>query len=465
MNTPSTGSARQLGFWMCVALVVGNIIGSGIFLLPASLAPYGLNSLWAWLLTCSGAVVLAMVFAGLGRAFPDAGGPYAYTRMAFGDLAAFIVIWVYWISLWIGNAAIATGAVSYLSNLVPWIADKPSNSAAVTVFFVWLLTAVNVYGARSAGKLQIVTTLLKLAPLLGIAGLGVYLALTGSSQLHNAHLATHFSMNAVTAAATLTLFALCGLESASVAADKVKDPARTIPRATIAGTVLSAVIYILASTAVLLLIPGDKLAHSNAPFADVASMFWGGSAAHWLALFAAISGLGALNGWILLAGELPFQMAKGGLFPKIFAAESPRHTPTFALCFTSMLVTVLVLMNYGKTMVEVFTFLVLLSTTATLVMYLVCALAVLKLLRSGAIGASKSSGWLAIAGVVGAIFALWAIAGAGISTDSKLCGGALICWAPWQQNPVILGFALLALAVPVFYLMRLSRVVPRTVSE
>jgi APA family basic amino acid/polyamine antiporter len=130
-----------------------------------------------------------------------------------------------------------------------------------------------------------------------------------------------------------------------------------------------------------------------------------------------------------------------------------------------VLVTVLVLMNYGKTMVEVFTFLVLLSTTATLVMYLVCALAVLKLLRSGAIGASKSSGWLAIAGVVGAIFALWAIAGAGISTDTKLCGGALICWAPWQQNPVILGFALLALAVPVFYLMRLSRVVPRTVSE
>ncbi len=457
MNFP-TQSARQLGFWMCVALVVGNIIGSGIFLLPASLAPYGLNSVWAWLLTSAGAIVLALVFAGLSRAFPTAGGPYAYTRMAFGDLAAFIVIWGYWISLLVGNAAIATGAVSYLSNLLPWIAEKRGASAVVTVFFVWLLTAVNVHGARAAGKLQIVTTILKLAPLLAIVGLGVYLAMTGSSRLNGNHLtSSHFSMNAVTAAATLTLFALCGLESAAVAADKAKDPARTIPRATILGTVLSAAIYIVASTTVLLLIPGDRLAHSNAPFADVASLFWGGAVAHWFALFAAISALGALNGWILLNGELPFQMAKSGLFPKIFAYQSPRQTPTFALCFSSVLITVLVLMNYGKSMVEVFTYMVLLSTTATLVMYLACALAVLKLLWSGAIAASKSTFGLAIAGVIGTIFALWAIIGAGISTDPKTCGNSLICWTPWQANPVYMGFALLAVAMPVYYAMRARR--------
>lgn len=448
---------------MCVALVVGNIIGAGIFLLPASLAPYGMNSVWAWLLTSAGAVVLAFVFAGLSRAFPNSGGPYAYTRMAFGDLPAFIVIWGYWISVWVANAAIATGSVSYLSNLLPWIVNIPGASAIVTVVFVWLLTAVNVYGVRAAGNLQIVTTLLKLMPLLAIAGLGVYLALTGSSQLHNAHLtATHFSLDGVTAAATLTLFALCGLESASVAADKVKDPARTIPRATLLGTVLSALIYIVASTAVMALIPGDKLAHSNAPFADVASLFWGSSAAHWIALFAAISGFGALNGWILLHGELPFQMAKSGLFPKIFAQESPRRTPTFALCLTSGLVTVLVLMNYGKSMVEVFSYMVLLSTTATLVMYLLCALAVLKLLRTGAIAASRFTGWLAIAGVIGTIFALWAVIGAGFSTDSSICGSTLICWAPWQKNPVYLGFALLALAVPIFYLMRRRQSVTTT---
>lgn len=290
-------SQRQLGFSMCVAMVVGNIIGSGIFLLPASLAPYGLNSVWAWLLTAAGAMVLAVVFAGLSRAFPKAGGPYEYTQMAFGDLPAFIVAWGYWISNWVGNAAIATGGVSYLSNLFPWIAEMPGASAAITVLVIWLLTAVNIYGVRAAGGVQVVTTVMKLMPLLLIAGLGLYLAFTGSSQLANSNLtATPFRLDAVTAAATLTLWALLGLESAAVVAKKVKDPERNIPRATLAGTGLSALIYILACTAVLALIPGEQLAHSNAPFADVAKLFWGSAAAHWLALFAAVSAFGALNG-------------------------------------------------------------------------------------------------------------------------------------------------------------------------
>lgn len=441
MDMTSQTNPRQLGFWMCVALVVGNIIGAGIFMLPASLAPFGMNSVWAWLLTSAGAMILAVVFAGLSRAFPKAGGPYDYTRMAFGNLPAFIAVWGYWIAIWVGNAAIATGAVSYLSNLLPWIAEKPGASAVVTVFFVWLLTAVNVYGVRAAGNVQVVTTVLKLLPLLAIAGLGVTLTLTGNSQLNNSHLtATPFRLDAVTAAATLTLWTLLGLESAAVAADKVKDPERTIPRATLVGTALSAVIYVLACTTVMLLIPAEQLAQSNAPFADVAGLFWGSSAAHWLALFAAISGFGCLNGWILLHGQLPFQMAKNGLFPKIFAQESPRQTPTFALCLTSTLVTVLVLMNYRKSMVEVFTFMILLSTTATLVMYLLCALATLKMLRSGELTASgRQAVWLAVAGVLGTLYALWTLIGAG-------------------KEAVLWGFALLALAVPVYYAMRRQRV-------
>lgn len=437
MSIEIKGTPRQLGLWMCTALVVGNIIGSGIYMLPASLAPYGLNSVWAWLLTATGAMVLAMVFAGLSRAFPDAGGTYEYTRMAFGDLPAFVVAWGYWISVWVGNAAVATGSVSYLSNLLPWIAEVPGASATVTVFFVWLLTAVNVYGVRAVGNVQVVTTVLKLLPLLAIAGLGLGLAMSGSGRLNSPHfVATPFSLSAVTAAATLTLWALTGLESAAVAANKVRDPARTIPRATLIGTALSAGLYILACTTVMLLIPADSLVHSNAPFADAASLFWGSSVAHWLALFAAISGFGALNGFILLQGELPLQMANNGVFPKIFAQESRRQTPTVALCVTSTLITVMVLMNYRKSMLDVFTFMILLATTATLVMYLVCALATLKMLRSGQLAASgKHTMWLGMAGVLGAAYALWALIGAG-------------------KEAVLWGFVLLAMAVPVFYAMR-----------
>ena len=256
-----TSPARPhlLGFWMCVALVVGNSIGSGVFLLPASLAPYGLNSVIAWGFTACGALLLAIVFASLSRAFPAAGGPYAYVNLAFGPLTAFIVAWGYWISIWVGNAAIATGAVSYLTPMLPWIARVPGASAAVTLGVLWLLTLVNWYGIQASGWVQSVTTVLKVMPLLAIALLGLFTVRSGN--IAAAHVVP-LSLSGTTAAATLTLWALLGLESATIPADKVRDPTRTIPAATLLGTVITAVICILACTTVLLLVPPQTLAQS-----------------------------------------------------------------------------------------------------------------------------------------------------------------------------------------------------------
>lgn len=425
-----------LGFWTCVALVVGNTIGSGVFLLPASLAPYGLNSVVAWILTACGSVLLAIVFARLSRAYPEAGGPYAYVHLAFGPFTAFIVAWGYWISIWVGNAAIATGAVSYLTPLMPWIDSAPGSSAAVTLFFLWALTAVNVYGIKASGWVQNVTTVLKVLPLLAISALGLFAV---RSTTVAAAAGIPLSLRGTTAAATLTLWALLGLESATIPASKVRDPGRTIPTATLLGTVLTALICIIACTTVLLLVPPATLARSNAPFVDLASAFWGASAGKFLAVFAAISGFGALNGWILLQGELPNVMAKNGVFPRIFARDSPRHTPTFALLFSSSLVTLLILMNYQKSMVSVFTFMILLSTTACLVLYLLCSLALLRLQWTGHIKSPRMHTVpLAIIGVIATAFSLWAIVGAG-------------------REAVLWGAVLLLLGAPVYFLVRDKR--------
>ena len=169
----ASSSARPLGLWMCTALVVGNMIGSGVFMLPASLAPYGWSAVIAWMLTIGGALCLAFVFARLAEAFPRAGGPLAYTQEAFGPTAGFMVAWAYWISMWVGNAAIAIGGVSYLSVFVPAIAKVPGLAALVTVAIVWLITAINCWGSKSAGRLQVVATILKLLPLVAVAGLAV----------------------------------------------------------------------------------------------------------------------------------------------------------------------------------------------------------------------------------------------------------------------------------------------------
>jgi APA family basic amino acid/polyamine antiporter len=414
--------SQLLGFWMCVALVVGNSIGSGVFLLPASLAPYGLNSVVAWGFTAGGAILLAVVFARLSRAYPAAGGPYAYVHLAFGPLTAFIVAWGYWISIWVGNAAIATGAVSYLSPLLPWIADVPGASAAVTLLFLWLLTFVNWYGIRVSGWVQSVTTVLKLLPLLAVALLGLRV-LRGSDV--SAATAVPISVSGVTAAATLTLWAMLGLESATIPADKVANPGRTIPVATLLGTVITALVCAFACTTVLLLVPPATLAESNAPFVDLAAQFWGTGAGKLVAVFASISAFGALNGWILLQGELPSAMAKRGEFPSIFARESSRRTPGFALCFGSVLVTLLILANYQKSMVKIFTFMILLSTTACLVLYAVCSLALLRLQWKGQLrGARPGTLPLAIVGILATAYSLWAIVGAG--AQAVLWGAGLL---------------------------------------
>jgi APA family basic amino acid/polyamine antiporter len=414
---------QLLSFWMCVALVVGNSIGSGVFLLPASLASFGLNSVIAWGFTASGAIALAIVFACLSRAYPQAGGPYAYVHLAFGPLTAFIVAWGYVISIWVGNAAIATGAVSYLTPLLPWVAEKPGASAAVTLFFLWMLTFVNWYGIKASGWVQSVTTVLKVLPLLVVAVLGLlfvrshHVSAAGSIPL---------SVSGITAAATLTLWALLGLESATIPADKVANPGRAIPIATLLGTVVTALICAMACTTVLLLVPPATLARSNAPFVDLAAQFWGDGAGKLLAVFAAVSGFGALNGWILLQGELPRAMAIRGEFPRIFAGESSRSTPGFALCFGSALVTLLILANYQKSMVSIFTFMILLSTTACLVMYALCSVALLRLQWIGKLGtARKGSAALAIVGVMATAYSLWAIIGAG--ADAVAWGAVLLC--------------------------------------
>jgi len=457
---------RKLGFWMCLALVVGNIIGSGVYLLPASLAPLGRSVLTGWFATALGAIALGIVFTALSRELKGNGGPYAATRAAFGPLAGFVIAWGYWVSIWVGNVTIATGAVSYTSALVPWIARSPGTSALVTVAVVWAFTAVCCFGVRAAGWVQSVTTVLKCLPLVAVPLAA--LVRFRPEWLTAAAAGPPVTLDGTAAAATLALWAVVGFESGTVPSEKIDDPARTIPRATLAGTLVSALLCALACSAVMLVVPSERLAASNAPFADAARVLFGDGAAVVVVVLAAVSAYGALNGWILLQGEVLWQLVREGNFPRVFppasasgaplfglasvilhvtafvlralARTSRRGAPVFALVLTSLFVTGLVLMNSGSSMVKIFTFMALLSTTANLVAYLTCALALLTLQRRGEIG-SRRPAWLAGTALVGAAYSLWAIVGAGL-------------------EPVLWGAALILMALPFYWLMRRA-VLPR----
>ncbi|HXW05865.1 MAG TPA: amino acid permease [Vicinamibacterales bacterium] len=425
------GSSRDtIGFWMAVALVIGNMIGSGIFLLPASLAPYGGVSLVGWVVSAGGAVMLALVFARLARVDPAAGGPYAYTRRAFGDLPAFLVAWGYWISMWTTLGALAVALVAYLGTFLPVLSRTPPAAAGVAVGTVWLLIGVNIAGVRTAGWVQVATTVLKLLPLVVITAGGI-VSFTPS------HFAAQQDWRGVAvsipAVVTLTLWAFLGLESATVPSGSIRDPARTIPRATVTGTLLTAAIYIASTVGVMSLLAPATLAGSTAPFADAAAALAGSGAAAAVALGAAISCFGALNGWTLLAGQLPLAVARDGLFPAVFARVSRRGTPAAGMIIAGVLTTALISLNYTRGLVELFTFFILLSTLNTLVPYVFSSLAVFLIADGPPI--ARLSGGAGLTAALAFVYSIWAIAGAG-------------------QETVYWGFLLLVLGLPVYVAVR-----------
>jgi len=432
LTRPGNLKARKLGIVMCTALVVGNMIGSGVYLLPASLAPLGWNSIFGWILTIAGGLCLAFVFAALARAMPRAGGPYAYTRAAFGPAAGFMVAWSYWIGVWVGNAAIATAGVSYLTVFFPELATTTGLHAVVTLCIIWLLTAVNCRAAALAGGVQVVATVLKLLPLIAVIILAaLILGEKGMAAVQHFRAET-IAIGPITMAATLALWSLLGLESATVPAEQVEAPEKTIPRATMIGTIVTGVIYLFVCTSVILLQAPETVAASNAPLADFIAGRWGADAGRMLAFFAAISVFGALNGWILVQGELAAAMAKDGVFPSFLAKTSAHGAPVNAHLVSSALLTGVVLLNYSETLIGLFNFVALLSTTSILFMYLAVSLAALRLNSTGAI---KRSLVLCVIGALATAYALWTIYGAGL-------------------KPFVWGLALLAAGPPVYLMMQ-----------
>lgn len=408
--TESAPAERKLGFWMVLALVVGTFIGSGIFQLPAQLAPLGWSSVWGWLITIGGAICLAIVFANLARALPLAGGPYAYVEEAFGRPPAFIVAWSYWLSIWVGNAAIAIAAVSNLSVFVPSLAATPGAGAVAAIGIIWILTLVNCLSVRGGGGVQLVTTLIKVVPLIVVAVLAIGVLAGPYGAPVPAYHAADITVTSVNSAATLTLWALLGFEAASIATRAVRDPERNVPRATIAGTLIVGLLYLATATPVTLFLARSAVAGSNAPFALFVSTFWSPAAGNLIALFAAISCIGALNGLVLISGEFPLAWARDGVFPRFFAAVSRNGIAVRGQLLSSALATLLVAANFSKSLSGLFAFMALLATAAALILYLSCAGAALRLQKKGIVARGPPTTAIA---VVAILYSLWALYGAG----------------------------------------------------
>jgi len=380
-GTPQSAQSpreSRLGLTQAVALIMGSIIGVGIFSLPASLASYGPISLFAMALTTVGALALALMFGGLSRRLPAAGGPYAYSRVAFGNGVGFANAWSYWITAWAGNAAIVAGWVFYVEefvntdHVVGW-------SILIAMVGLWIPAFINLVGVGGMAAFQVWTTVVKFAALAVMSTLGLFFITTANFTPWN--VSGESNLAAIGGAMAIALFSYLGVETAAVAAAKVRDPERNVPRATVFGTLATAAVYLLSLTAVFGMIPTGELAESNAPYSDAANVVAGGGtwAGTLMTLAVIVSGIGALNGWTLICAEMPLAAAKDGLFPKRFGRLSRRGVPVFGIVGSTALASVAIVVNYlGVSGPTVFTTLVLMTGITAAIPYAFSALAQLK---------------------------------------------------------------------------------------
>jgi APA family basic amino acid/polyamine antiporter len=364
---------NSIGIWMTTALVVGTIIGAGIFMLPVSLAPLGRNALIGWLISGAGILCIAYGMARLSRLGSQ--GIQANIEQEFGPTIAFLVAWSFWVSNCAAQASIAIGAASALSFAG---IDFGGQSGVLLFAIFWLvaLTALNAAGIRAVGGFSIVTVAIKILPLLAVIWLFAERGVSGQPFAAMPSVPVDFAN--IAAATALTFYALTGFEAATTPVGKVRNAERTIPRAVIGGTALVVVIYLLAGTGLQLLLPADVIVNSPAPFADVLVAEWGKGAAIFAALTIAVAAIGCLNGLILCSGELAYSMALRGDLPAILRKTRGVNTPVVAQIASSGLSLLLLLSNSSRSTANLFTFVILVSTAAVVVVYLTAVLAAWK---------------------------------------------------------------------------------------
>jgi arginine:agmatine antiporter len=404
------------------------MVGSGFYLSPSALAPYGVLAVLFWVIMGAGAICLGLTFARLSRLAPATGGPYAYTRMGFGDFAGFLVAWGYWISIWASLPAIAVAFTGSLFEIVPGLQGNRPLAVIVTLGVMWLVVLTNLRGVKEAGIVAEVTTYSKLVPFVAISIIG--LLFIRRENLSEFNPSGQSLLASAATLAPLTMFAYLGLESATVPAGDVKDPARTIPRSTILGVAIAAILYVMGTTVVLGVVPREELVKSAAPFADAARIMWGTWASDIVGIAVMISSLGALNGWTLLMGQVPMAAAQDKLFPALFGRVSSRGVPAVGVVFSAVLATLLVLIQAaGSSGFAAFYSLVVgLATMTAVVPYAFCALSVGLVAarsRGGHVPHVTAVEWIAF------VFSMFTLYG---------CG----------PTPVLYGFVLLMLGVPVY---------------
>ena len=402
---------RKLGPVLATMFVTGNMVGSGLFLLPATLGSLGGISVFTWILATLGALLIAGIFARLGVLAPWAGGPYAYARATLGRYFGFQTNYIYWISCWIGNVGIALAVTGYLSELFPAL-KPPLISATTTSAVIWIMVGANIVGPRIVGTIEAVAMVVGLAPILAIGIFGWFYfdpAIFEASW----NVSGQPAYVAVPRSLVLVFWAFTGLESAAVAVEVVENPRRNLPIAALAGVGLAAVIYVVSCTVLMGIVPAKDLADSSAPFALVARQIFGPGVATLLIFTTILKASGTHGGWTLVSAATAKAAAEDGAFPALFAEVNSRGIPVKSLLAHGVLMTLAAYATASPTIGQQFGKLTDMAVVFSMMSYLYSALSLID------ISARKTDQLLA---VLAALFSVWVI----VASDAVLLKIAVV---------------------------------------
>ncbi|MDQ1144445.1 arginine:ornithine antiporter/lysine permease [Bacillus sp. SORGH_AS 510] len=431
------GKTNKLGFWVLTALVVGNMVGSGIFMLPRSLSesasPAGVIS--AWLVTGFGVLMTALVFGNLAIRKPKLqGGPQIYAKDLFkqgshaSTLAGFMSTWGYWIGNLAGNVAMITTFAGYLSTFFPILTSqaewftignftlKVGNGLTFIVCSVllWGTHTIILRGMESAGKLNFAATAAKVAGFILFIIVGLF-AFEKSNMLpfmaERLDDAGHSisMMKQINNAAVNTLWAFIGVESAVVFASRARRQT-DVKRATILGLFIALGIYVGISTLVMGMLDQNTLIHSDKPLIDAISTVLGPIGGKILAAVGLISLFGSTIGWLMLSAEVPYQAAKQGLFLPAFLKENKKGLPVFSMIVSNGLGQLFIFSTISKSISGAFDFVIVIATLSYLVPYFISSVYQLKLVVTGdTYKGDKSRVGDGIIALLSTIYSVWVI--------------------------------------------------------
>ncbi len=377
----TSSKSRKLGPFLATMFVTGNMVGSGLFLLPATLGGIGGISIFTWVLASGGALLIAGVFARLGVLAPWAGGPYAYARATLGRYFGFQTNYIYWISTWVGNVSVALAVTGYAAALFPALKD-PVLSAVATSTVIWTMILANIIGPRLVGQIEATAMLIGLAPVLAI---GVFGWFYFDPQIFAAswNVSGESAFKAVPASMVLVFWAFTGLETAAVAVDAVDNPTRNLPIAALGGVAIAAIIYAVSCTVLMGIVPAQELAASSAPFALVANRMVGSVAAGILIVTTILKATGTHGGWTLVCAATAKAAADGGLFPGLFGRTDQRGVPVLGLIAHGVLMTAATFATMSPTIGQQFNKLIDVSVVFSMICYAYSALALIRLEPAG----------------------------------------------------------------------------------